>query len=963
MTTEYKAGDTYTFPCGCTFKILGPNPKGGIPLLDIDNKFFHYGIPYGCPKTWKLFEEGLTIGVFQLEKSLGRHWSKQVKPKTPSHLGALAAVLRPGCLESRIDGKSMTQIYADRKNGLSPTPPFEPHVDKILKDTFGTLVFQEQAMLIAQQIAGFDLREADALRKCVTGDTMFVSKSRGWISINELLKTGYEKDLFLVMDELGNQQWKKIKNIWSTGKHNVREVESGTGFCVKATKYHQFLTVDGWKARRRLKLDDNLICARYVEYTGRDRISRDLAIVIAGIVTEGYFSNKTKSGKKTTSHFTNFNKKNMKLYCDAYKRVFGHSPNMEPGDKVARISVEDRNYLNKFMDYGWADTKKIPQVMMGMTKETTREFLSFMLTAEGGCINNSKGFQFSSKSEFFVNQVKLLLLRFGIRSNKYQKYNKNYQCFYHYLDINHLEDQKKLVSELSVHLEKEKLDLLKQFIACKSEKNFSTDIVPAKIVKKMIDQYPYVFNYYSGSAYKNKLTRSNFKKFADKLEDKYYQQIADGHHQYDAVYSLNTEHRQQETYDFTIDEDTPYIIANGMVIHNCIGKKLPEEMAKVKVMFLEGAKKAGIVSDAMAEQIFGWIEKSQRYAFNLSHAICYGINGFWSAYLKVHFPVYFFTSYLKHAKNKQDTYDEIKRLVEDAKMFNIKVLPPDIRSEETEFYTNGRDVCFGLVDVKGIGAGTFEKARETIGAGEALLGKSVSDMNWFEFLCFIGYDVKKTIVESAIRAGAMDCFNEPRQQMLFDYSCISELTAKEIALLRTKLLESPESLGSMTLVEALRIAAPTKKEGGIAHSVTRKQKILDAINLLENPPRKLVDTAFSRNKDEQEMLGIGLTACAVDSCSRELANASCKDILLCRGDELIVAVEIANVRQFLTKVKKEKMAYLTVTDETGTADNVVVFPSAFVDCSDMLYQGNTVMLFGYCQTERNSFVAERCIQI
>ena len=71
---------------------------------------------YNDEKTWDLFEEGRTKGVFQLESNLGKSWSKKVKPKNLEELAALISILRPGCLKAIADGKSMSQHYVDRKH-------------------------------------------------------------------------------------------------------------------------------------------------------------------------------------------------------------------------------------------------------------------------------------------------------------------------------------------------------------------------------------------------------------------------------------------------------------------------------------------------------------------------------------------------------------------------------------------------------------------------------------------------------------------------------------------------------------------------------------------------------------------------------------------------------------------------------------------------------------------------------
>ena len=75
-------------------------------------------VDYNGEKTWELFHDGKTKGVFQLESSLGKSWSKKLKPSNMEELSALIALIRPGCLKAISNGKSMTQRYIDRKNGL-----------------------------------------------------------------------------------------------------------------------------------------------------------------------------------------------------------------------------------------------------------------------------------------------------------------------------------------------------------------------------------------------------------------------------------------------------------------------------------------------------------------------------------------------------------------------------------------------------------------------------------------------------------------------------------------------------------------------------------------------------------------------------------------------------------------------------------------------------------------------------
>jgi len=747
--------------CNCEFEIdLIQVEKRGKPLdyyiqnqlvppikLDINN------INLDCPLVWKLLARGQTKGVFQLESNLGKKWTKKLKPTSIEHLSALGALLRPGCLRA-IDenGISMTEHYCLRKNNLEKVDYYHPALEPILSTTYGVLTYQEQAMAIAQAVACFNLQEADVLRKCITKETRFISKTRGWISLDTLMKTGYQDELFLIMDENGNQQWKKIEKIWSTGKHDVTLVESQSGINIWATKYHQFLTNNGWKARSRLKETDFLVTARNIEYDGTDKISQNMAIIIAGLLTEGHFI------EERMATFVNHDKDFMQTFIDAFNKEFGFYPTMSEDKKVARIPKEQKIIINKIMNYGLSKDKFIPEIMMGMTKETTRQFLSYILGAEGGVTESNGQFEFSSKSKEFIYQVKLLLLRFGIRSYIAEKNVKDYGIYYR-LYINDVVDQEKLYNNLCSLWSKYKVESLYKVFSNK-QTGYTTDIFPQNITEKMLNQYPHAPNKQdSGTLYTSNISRSRFAEVANNTKDDYWINLAKSNHCYDKLKTPLLNRRQIETYDFTIEGDnTPYIIADGAVIHNSIGKKLPEEMAKCKKMFTEGADKAKILTKEEAEEVFSWIEKSQRYSFNKSHALSYAINGYWSAFCKAHFPVQFFTSYLYYAKDKADPLQEIQDLVGDAKLMDIEVVTPDISKLRTHFSTDGKTIMFGLSDVKGIGEIQVEKLKKAAIQAEATYGKKLEELSWYEFLVLVSNKISSSVIEKLITVGAMRCF-------------------------------------------------------------------------------------------------------------------------------------------------------------------------------------------------------------
>jgi Bacterial DNA polymerase III alpha subunit finger domain len=155
----------YKFDCGCEVKILDPKIKecDGLPSMEID----FYNLRMDCPVAWELISSGKTKGMFQLEGSLGKHWSKKTQPCSILELSALISVIRPGVLKSLLAGKSMTQHYADRKSGEENVEYPHPATTEILEDTYGIIIYQESCIALAKHLAGFSLVEADSLRKAI----------------------------------------------------------------------------------------------------------------------------------------------------------------------------------------------------------------------------------------------------------------------------------------------------------------------------------------------------------------------------------------------------------------------------------------------------------------------------------------------------------------------------------------------------------------------------------------------------------------------------------------------------------------------------------------------------------------------------------------------------------------------------------------------------------------------------
>jgi DNA polymerase-3 subunit alpha len=124
--------------------------------LDID------AVPLDDAKTFELLQSGNTVGVFQLEGNAMRSLIRSLKPDSFNDVIALVALYRPGPM-----GANMHTLYADRKNGRAPVEALHPALADKLDDTYQIMVYQEQVMTVAQEMAGYTMVEADNLRRAM----------------------------------------------------------------------------------------------------------------------------------------------------------------------------------------------------------------------------------------------------------------------------------------------------------------------------------------------------------------------------------------------------------------------------------------------------------------------------------------------------------------------------------------------------------------------------------------------------------------------------------------------------------------------------------------------------------------------------------------------------------------------------------------------------------------------------
>ena len=160
--------------------------------LDIDN------IPLDDKKTFDLFSQGKMTGVFQLESRVAQSTSRNLKPKRFEDIVALVALIRPGPL-----GAGMHNEFTDRATGKKEIGYLHKDLEEILSETYGVILYQEQVMQIAQKISGFELDEADDLRKAMGKKIPKVMEKQRIKFTKGAIKKGYSEQFAIeIFDQI-----------------------------------------------------------------------------------------------------------------------------------------------------------------------------------------------------------------------------------------------------------------------------------------------------------------------------------------------------------------------------------------------------------------------------------------------------------------------------------------------------------------------------------------------------------------------------------------------------------------------------------------------------------------------------------------------------------------------------------------------------------------------------------------
>ncbi|HEY1874348.1 MAG TPA: DNA polymerase III subunit alpha, partial [Steroidobacteraceae bacterium] len=200
-----------------------------------------------------------------------------------------------------------------------------------------------------------------------------------------------------------------------------------------------------------------------------------------------------------------------------------------------------------------------------------------------------------------------------------------------------------------------------------------------------------------------------------------------------------------------------YTLGGADLLRKAMGKKLPEEMAQQRSVFVSGAVSRGVPPHSAAH-IFDLMEKFAGYGFNKSHSAAYALLSYQTAYLKAHYPAQFMAAVLSA---DMDHTDKVVTLIKECSDMGLAVLSPDVNASRYEFTACGEDsIRYGLGAVRGVGRGAVEALvleREAHGAYQSL-----------EDLCrrLDLQKVNRRVLEALLRSGSLDGLGTNRATLM-----------------------------------------------------------------------------------------------------------------------------------------------------------------------------------------------------
>ena len=876
--------------------------------IDIDS------VALDDPATYAMLARGEALGVFQFESSGMREALREVGPTEFADLVALVALYRPGPM-------AFISTYARNKRNPDKIEFDDPRLESILGDTNGV---------------------------CVSGDTLLTDVCTGrrhrikdLYAAGDVAVQGVDADLRPAVGRV--DRW------IVSGRKPVIELRLRSGARVKLTEDHRVLTERGWEPAGRLAVGHYVGTPQHLigpTQTARP-VDRRRLRVLAYLIAEGDLSS---SGASFVSKSP--------AMIDEYLRcldAFGVEPTSTSQVRgVTRVGVrkpDGQPYHAENELVGWlrelglkaprgqvggrrSHEKRVPEFVFEQGTDEIAHFLASLWDGDGYV--GERFCFYKTISAGLAGDVQTLLLRLGIRSVVYETGYESSRG-------------PRVAHQVTVFAGKRFAELVQPFmvtdkadVLCVSESwttidraDFTAEVERILPMSRSRLQREYAIDrqhFDSRAQARPRISAAVVDEVARRgpLPDT-LSRMAVAWDEIVAIEPLGPE----LVYDIEVDGIHNFV-ADNVLVHNCIyqeqlmaisreiagfspsraddlrkavGKKDKVLMASLEEEFIVGCKESGTKQD-VARRLWGLCEAAGDYSFNKSHAACYALLAYRTAYLKATFPAQYMAALLSSV---MDTKDRVPFYVAACTEMGLAVLPPDVNVSGSDFAVTGeREIRFGLSAVKGVGES----------AVSAILGAREADGPFESIFAFCRRvdqaQVNKRALESLIRSGALDSTGATRKGML---------DALPQAVGQAARRRNDEASGQESLFGLIEGAGPIEVDPPVgAQELPREELLLG----------------------EKEALGLYVSSHPLKDCRRQLARAVTCGIGSLHeradGERLTVGGIIGDARRITTR-RGDEMMFVRLDDLEGSVE-IVVVAAVYSEVKELLREDALILVSG-----------------
>ena len=364
-----------------------------------------------------------------------------------------------------------------------------------------------------------------------------------------------------------------------------------------------------------------------------------------------------------------------------------------------------------------------------------------------------------------------------------------------------------------------------------------------------------------------------------------------------------------------------YSYGKADIVRRAMSKKKLDVMQRERENFINGCRENDIELST-AEAIFDQITDFAKYAFNKSHAACYALVAYQTAYLKTYYPAEFMAALMTSVL---DQSNKIARYTAECKRLGLRLGPPNINASMKGFTANGRVINYGLLGIKNVGSEFIDEVVKERKNGD------FTDLSDFCMRMQDGH-FNRRAVESLVRCGAMDCFDANRRQMLQALPAL--ISNLEMYRQNTKYGQVGFFELSAGESNTFDFEMPNVSEFPKAE-LLKMEKEMTGLYLSGHPMDKYSDIC--------RKLGFSNTIDLLDSSEEEMSGYKDKDrVKLC--------AIITHITLKQTRSNNATMAFVTVEDLYGSIE-IVVFPKVLQTYGDLIYEGGVISVDGTLSIE------------